>query len=80
MELVEEPYTQRDVRVHVQRLRDLLVTDLIHHGGGVSAPGSEGLTLSFLSAIAMTSPDGEWCRVGGCVGGGGVQVLMVYWL
>ena len=59
VELVEEPYTQRDVRVHVQRLRDLLVTDLIHHGGGVSAPGSEGLTLSFLSAIAMTSPDGE---------------------
>ncbi len=55
VELVEEPYTQRDVRVHLQRLKDLLLTDAVHQA---VVPGGEGLSLSFLAAIALTNPEG----------------------
>ena len=57
VELVEEPYTQRDVRMHVQRLRDLLSSDPLNQA---VAPGGEGLSLSFLAAVTLTDPEGGW--------------------
>lgn len=63
VELVEEPYTLRDARLHVQRLKDLLLTDLLTQAVTVSsAPGGEGLSLSFLAAVALTNPEAS--RVG----------------
>ena len=49
-----EPYTQRDVRTHVQRLKDLLSTNPLHQ----AMTCSDGLTLSFLAAITVNDPEG----------------------
>ena len=51
---VVESYTQRDVRLHVQRLKDLLSTNPLQH----SMLNSDGVTLSFLSAITSLEHEG----------------------
>jgi len=50
--LILELYAQRDVRAHIQRLRDLLAANPF----GQSLTGNEGLSLSFLSAITLKEP------------------------
>ncbi len=52
--LSAESYTQRDVRLHVQRLKDLLSTNPLQQ----SMLSSDGLSLSFLSSIALLDTDG----------------------
>eukprot|EP00731_Ephydatia_muelleri_P023618 Em0015g1201a len=54
IELVEEPYTQRDVRVHVQRLKDLLSANPVSQ----SFTCTDGMTLSLLAAITLKEPEG----------------------
>ena len=51
-----ESYTQRDVRLHVERLKDLLSTDPLHQ----SVLCKDGITLSFVSAVTLLDPEGEW--------------------
>ena len=53
LDQLAEPYTQRDARLHVQRLKDLLSTDPFKQ----SLVGADGFSLSFLSAVAAI--DGE---------------------
>ena len=55
-----EPYTHRDVRLHVQRLKDLLSTNPLQQ----SMLSSDGLTLSFLFAITSLDPNGMECNMG----------------
>ena len=58
-----EIYTQRDVRLHVQRLKDLLSTSPLEQ----SMMSTDGLTLSFLTSITQLHPEspGRWS--GGCI-------------
>ena len=51
--LSTEPYSLREARIHVCRIKELLAdnTDLL-------ASGSEGLSFSFLSHITVTNPEG----------------------
>ena len=51
--VVAESYTQRDMRCHIQRLKDLLSTNPIQQ----SMLGSDGATLTFLSAITLLNPE-----------------------
>lgn len=52
--LVAVSYAQRDVGLHVQRLKDLMSTNPLQQ----SLSCSDGLTLSFLSTIAKLDPEG----------------------
>ena len=51
-----EPYSQREVRAHVQRLKDLLSTNPLQQAMSCS----DGLTLSFLASITITDPEGTF--------------------
>jgi hypothetical protein len=53
VELVEEPYTQKDVRIHLQRLRELLTVSPVQQ----ALTNSDGMTLSLLSAISLKDPE-----------------------
>ena len=53
---LSEPYSQREVRAHVQRLKDLLSTNPLQQ----AMTCSEGLTLSFLASITITDPEGTY--------------------
>ena len=50
-----EPYSQREVRAHIQRLKDLLCTNPLQQAMSCS----DGLTLSFLASITITDPEGK---------------------
>ena len=51
-----EPYSQRDVRTHIQRLKDLLSTNPLQQAMSCSG----GLSLSFLATITITDPEGVY--------------------
>ncbi|CAI8049028.1 Clustered mitochondria protein homolog [Geodia barretti] len=52
VELMEEPYTQKDIRIHLQRLRELLTVSPFQQ----SLTNADGMTLSLLSAITLRDP------------------------
>ena len=50
-----EPYTQKDIRIHLQRLRELLTVSPFQQ----SLTNADGMTLSLLSAITLRDPEGQ---------------------
>ena len=61
--VLTEPYSQREVRAHVQRLKDLLSTNPLQQ----AMTCSDGLTLSFLASITITDPEGTFCPTYTCM-------------
>ncbi|CAM9961536.1 unnamed protein product [Lampetra fluviatilis] len=74
LRVVEEPYTIREVRIHLRHVRDLLKsTDLSD-----AYNGQDGVSLSFLNAVTDGDVAGKGGPVG-CSGGGGGRVATSDW-
>ncbi|XP_065893122.1 clustered mitochondria protein homolog isoform X2 [Dysidea avara] len=56
----EEPYSLREARIHVCRIKELLVDSI-----DLLTSGSEGLSFSFLSRITITNPEEEVNKISG---------------
>ena len=55
LSLPADLYTQKDVRVHLQRLKELLTVDPLQQ----ALTYSDGMSLSLLAAITLKDPEGE---------------------
>jgi len=53
LSLSAEPYTLREARIHVCRVKELLTDNI-----DLLTSGSDGLSFSFLSHITTTKPEG----------------------
>ena len=55
VKVVDEPYSVREARIHIRRLRDLLSTSLYQS----SFTATDNLSLSFCTTIAGIDPEGK---------------------